>query len=176
MPQHWRNSQVPYFITVKDHNTINHGSTTPTTTSSTDSNGTHAHSSSLKIGTRVSYPQVKFLFQDDPPLTDALEDEDIVLELDTTGSQIINSSVGNGEVFQITGDVEITTNGTENNIKSVDINRVPSQIEGMEDLLKNITINRSSDGDVDDDLEQLQNLVHIFNQRNQLLLGCVKSV
>lgn len=198
MSQHWEKSQVPYFITIKDHISLQR-----TTTSSTSSANHNCNNSSqtpqtttslLQLGTQSSYPQIKYLFADDPPLSQLLQDQDIILELDATGSQIVSTTMGNGEIYQITGKVNIeNAQNTDQLIKGITINRVSSQVDGITDLLKeksnvNTTVNNNTNNtntvektngttapaDDDADFDDLQDLIGIFNKRNELLLGCLK--
>ncbi len=166
MTQHWKKSSIPYFVIVQDQSEVNQQSfTNARRNSSLLQNNSDSHinaSNSSSSGNVLSssknyYPEIKYVFQDDPEyydLENVIEEneEAIVLELDSKGEQV--------ESFKsLTPDLQITDVSLKDRdmTKTISINTTRSELKKF-DILK-----------PDKNLNYIKQLVDLYRVRSQQL-------
>lgn len=168
MSQHWTKSSFPYFVIVQDRSDINHQSfANAKKNSQLSQNNSDPHinasssSGNVLSSSKNYYPEIKYIFQDDPEYYDIenLIDENeeaIVLELDSKGQKV--------ESFKsLAPDLQITDVSVKdrNMTKAISINATRSELKGSDALKPDQSLNY---------IKQLADLYRIRSQQLETLL------
>ncbi|KAH3679177.1 hypothetical protein WICMUC_001188 [Wickerhamomyces mucosus] len=142
MSHHWEKSSIPYFVVIKDQSEINVGDDT-----------------TLEIKSKNIYPNIQFIFKDDEQydtINDNSEEDSIIVELDSTGSKIINT-VSKSPYYQVI-DKHIKD---KNLTKTIELHTTTSILSNFDRIAP------------DNDIKKIENLIQLFKSRNEQLSKAV---
>lgn len=163
MSQHWNKSSLPYFVIVQDQSEINPQTFANARRNSfalqntSDSNIASSSSGRVFASSKNSYPDIKYVFQDDPDyynIENIIEDDEeaIVLELDAKGERVES-------IKSLTPDLQVTDVSVKdrNMTKTISIGATRAELKNIDTLKP------------DKDLNYIKKLVDLYRTRTQQL-------